>query len=45
MSKWEKLRKKGYPIITIPKHIPIKKVYIQVVKEIIESEESKHEKH
>lgn len=37
-------RKKGYPIITIPKHIPIKKVYIKIVKEIIESEESKHEK-
>ncbi|SHJ01382.1 type II toxin-antitoxin system HicA family toxin [Pseudobutyrivibrio xylanivorans] len=37
-------RKKGYPIITIPKHIPIKKVYIQIVKELIESEESKHEK-
>ena len=31
-------RKKGSRPITIPKHEPIKKVYIELVKEIIESE-------
>lgn len=32
-------RKKGKPPITIPKHKPIKKVYISMVKEVIEKEE------
>ena len=32
-------RKDGEMPITIPKHSPIKKVYIQMVKEIIESRE------
>lgn len=32
-------RKDGEIPITIPKHSPIKKVYIQMVKEIIESRE------
>lgn len=32
-------RKKGKPPITIPKHKPIKKVYISMVKEVIEEEE------
>lgn len=32
-------RKKNYVPIVIPKHEPIKKVYIQMVKEIIEQEE------
>ena len=32
-------RKKGKAIITIPKHKPIKKVYIKLVKNIVESEE------
>lgn len=36
-------RKKGYYPITIPKHEPIKKVYVEMVKEIIEREVSNHE--
>lgn len=32
-------RKSGRPPITIPKHEPIKKVYVQMVKEIVESGE------
>lgn len=32
-------RKKGKPPITIPKHKPIKKVYISMVKKVIEKEE------
>ena len=36
-------RKAGYQPITIPKHEPIKKVYVQMVKEIVESEVQKHE--
>lgn len=36
-------RKKGCNPITIPKHEPIKKVYVQMVKRIVESEESKNE--
>lgn len=32
-------RKKGKPPITIPKHKTIKKVYISMVKEVIEGEE------
>lgn len=31
-------RKQGRSPITIPKHEPIKKVYVEMVKEIIESE-------
>ena len=33
-------RKSGKNPITIPRHEPIKKVYVQMVKEIIESEEN-----
>lgn len=33
-------RKKGKTPITIPKHEPIKKIYVLMVKEVIESEES-----
>ena len=33
MSKWDKLLKR----ITSPKHEPIKKVYIEMVKAIVES--------
>ncbi len=33
-------RKSGREPITIPRHEPIKKVYVQMVKEIIESEEN-----
>ena len=33
------LEKKGCMPITIPKHEPIKKVYVEMVKQIVESEE------
>ncbi len=33
-------RKAGYPPITIPKHKPIKKVYIEMVREVVEREEA-----
>lgn len=33
-------RKAGYPSITIPKHKPIKKVYIEMVREVVEREEA-----
>lgn len=33
-------RKAGCAPITIPKHEPIKKVYVQMVKAVIESEEN-----
>ena len=36
-------RKPGCMPITIPKHEPIKKVYIQMVKEVVESEVINHE--
>ncbi len=39
-------RKKGYPPITIPKHQPLKKVYIELVAEAVRvylSEEAEHE--
>ena len=36
-------RKSGCRSITIPKHEPIKKVYVEMVKEIIEGEESPNE--
>ena len=36
-------RKKGRMPITIPKHEPIKKVYVEMVKQIVESEEKKDE--
>lgn len=32
-------RKKGKPVITIPKHKPIKKIYIKLAKDVIEREE------
>ena len=31
-------RKAGHQIITIPKHEPIKKTYVELVKRIVESE-------
>lgn len=34
---------KGCKPITIPKHEPIKKVYVEMVKQIVESEESNDE--
>lgn len=36
-------RKSGCPPITIPKHEPIKKVYVEMVKQIVESEVEKNE--
>lgn len=36
-------RKAGCNPITIPKHEPIKKVYVQMVKEIVESEVTNNE--
>lgn len=36
-------RKPGKRPITIPKHEPIKKIYVQMVKEIVESEEQENE--
>lgn len=33
-------RKSGYPPITIPKHKIIKKVYIEMVREVVEREEA-----
>ena len=33
-------RKSGCQPITIPKHKPIKRVYVKMVKEIVESEEN-----
>lgn len=36
-------RKAGCNPITIPKHKPIKKVYVEMVKEVVESEANNHE--
>ena len=36
-------RKAGCQPITIPKHEPIKKVYVEMVKQIVESEERNNE--
>jgi len=36
-------RKPGVPPITIPKHSPIKKIYIELVKKVIEKEELNNE--
>ena len=36
-------RKPGCMLITIPKHEPIKKVYVEMVKSVVEREESKNE--
>lgn len=36
-------RKPGCRPITIPKHEPIKKVYVEMVKQIVESEENNDE--
>ena len=37
-------RKDGHTPITIPKHEPIKKIYVLMVKQIVESEENQDEK-
>ena len=36
-------RKSGCPPITIPKHEPIKKVYVEMVRDVIENEVSNDE--
>lgn len=36
-------RKPGCKPITIPKHEPIKRIYIALVKQIVESEDAKNE--
>ncbi len=36
-------RKPGCQPITIPKHEPIKKVYVEMVRQVVESEENQHE--
>ena len=36
-------RKPGCMPITIPKHEPIKKVYVELVKQVVESEALNHE--
>lgn len=36
-------RKAGCAKITIPKHEPIKRVYVEMVKEIVENEEANNE--
>lgn len=36
-------RKPGCMPITIPEHEPIKKIYVEMVRDIVESEASKHE--
>ena len=36
-------RKKGCMPITIPKHEPIKKVYVLMVRKVVESEERENE--
>ena len=36
-------RKAGWQPITIPKHEPIKKVYVEMVKQIVESEVENNE--
>ena len=36
-------RKPGCRPITIPKHEPIKKIYVEMVRDVVESEAEKHE--
>ena len=36
-------RKAGCQPITIPKHEPIKKVYVEMVRKVVESEERENE--
>jgi len=36
-------RKPGCMPITIPKHEPIKKVYVEMVRDVVESEAKRHE--
>lgn len=36
-------RKGGYPPITMPKHEPIKKIYVEMIRNVVEGEVSKNE--
>lgn len=36
-------RKAGCNPITIPKHEPIKRVYVEMIRDVIEKEEQKHD--
>ena len=36
-------RKRGCYPITIPKHEPIKRIYVEMVREVVESEAGNHE--
>ena len=38
-------RKAGCSPITIPKHEPIKKIYVEMVRDVVESEAETHENH
>ena len=42
-SSHSTFRKEGCSPITIPRHEPIKKIYVKMVKDIVESEVSKGE--
>ena len=42
-SRHYTFRKEGCKPITIPKHDPIKKVYVELVREVVESEGDHHE--
>lgn len=42
-SSHKTFRKPGCMPITIPRHEPIKKIYVEMVKEVIESEDSNDE--
>ncbi|MCD8375401.1 MAG: toxin HicA [Oscillospiraceae bacterium] len=42
-SNHDTFRKPGCQPITIPKHTPINKVYVEMVKQVVESEEEKSE--
>lgn len=42
-SSHRTFRKSGKPPITIPEHTPIKRAYVLMVKEVIESEEQADE--
>ena len=42
-SSHKTFRKPGCMPITIPRHEPIKKIYVEMVKEVIESEDDNNE--
>lgn len=44
-SSHSTFRKSGCAPITIPRHEPIKKVYVQMVKDVVESEAMNSENH